>query len=90
MNRVSSTSSGMVQKEKERKRFLIYSLLLQSGEIEQVVTKLLRTTKALLEALTQWSNMRASNSEIFEIHDTLEKQFFLVSQAFEEANISMR
>ncbi|KAG1490848.1 hypothetical protein G6F46_010834 [Rhizopus delemar] len=60
-----------------------------SGEIEQVVTKLLRTTKALLEALTQWSNMRASNSEIFEIHDTLEKQFFLVSQAFEEANISM-
>ncbi|CAO3688628.1 unnamed protein product [Rhizopus stolonifer] len=35
-----------------------------SGEIEQVVTKLLRTTKALLEALTQWSNLRASNSEI--------------------------
>jgi hypothetical protein len=33
--------------------------------------------------------MRASNSEIFEIHDTLEKQFFLVSQAFEEANVSM-
>ncbi|GAN04126.1 conserved hypothetical protein [Mucor ambiguus] len=60
-----------------------------SGEIEQVVTKLLRTTKALLEALTQWSLMRASNSEIFDIHDTLEKQFFLVSQAFEEANVSM-
>ncbi|PHZ12674.1 AIP3-domain-containing protein [Rhizopus microsporus ATCC 52813] len=60
-----------------------------SGEIEQVVTKLLRTTKALLEALTQWSNMRASNAEIFEIHDTLEKQFFLVSQAFEEAGVSM-
>ncbi|CEG76073.1 hypothetical protein RMATCC62417_11015 [Rhizopus microsporus] len=61
-----------------------------SGEIEQVVTKLLRTTKALLEALTQWSNMRASNAEIFEIHDTLEKQFFLVSQAFEEAGVSMK
>ncbi|KAK4515571.1 Phosphatidylinositol 4-kinase pik1alpha (PI4-kinase)(PtdIns-4-kinase) [Mucor velutinosus] len=60
-----------------------------SGEIEQVVTKLLRTTKALLEALTQWSLMRASNSEIFDIHDTLEKQFFLVSQAFEEASVSM-
>lgn len=44
----------------------------------------------MLEALTQWSLMRASNSEIFEIHDTLEKQFFLVSQAFEEANVSMR
>ncbi|OAD03842.1 hypothetical protein MUCCIDRAFT_38225, partial [Mucor lusitanicus CBS 277.49] len=57
--------------------------------IEQVVTKLLRTTKALLEALTQWSLMRASNSEIFDIHDTLEKQFFLVSQAFEEASVSM-
>ncbi|KAG1466986.1 hypothetical protein G6F56_004589 [Rhizopus delemar] len=60
-----------------------------SGEIEQVVTKLLRTTKALLEALTQWSNLRASNTEISEIHDTLEKQFFLVSQAFEETNIPM-
>ncbi|KAG1118433.1 hypothetical protein G6F42_013202 [Rhizopus arrhizus] len=60
-----------------------------SGEIEQVVTKLLRTTKALLEALTQWSLMRASNNEIFDIHDTLEKQFFLVSQAFEEASVSM-
>ncbi|KAI8049798.1 actin interacting protein 3-domain-containing protein [Gilbertella persicaria] len=60
-----------------------------SGEIEQVVTKLLRTTKALLEALTQWSLMRASNTEIFGIHDTLEKQFFLVSQAFEEATVDM-
>ncbi|KAI9481125.1 MAG: actin interacting protein 3-domain-containing protein [Benjaminiella poitrasii] len=60
-----------------------------SGDIEHVVTILLRTTKALLEALTQWSYMRTSNAEIFEIHDTLEKQFFLVSQAFEEANISM-
>jgi membrane-anchored glycerophosphoryl diester phosphodiesterase (GDPDase) len=40
--------------------------------------------------LTQWSLQRASNSNIFEIHDTLEKQFFLVSQAFEEANVSMK
>ncbi|KAI9361787.1 actin interacting protein 3-domain-containing protein [Pilaira anomala] len=60
-----------------------------SGEIEQVVTKLLRTTKALLEALTQWSHSRASNADIFEIHDTLEKQFFLVSQTFEESNVFM-
>ncbi|KAI9279083.1 actin interacting protein 3-domain-containing protein [Sporodiniella umbellata] len=60
-----------------------------SGEIEQVVTKLLRTTKALLEALTQWANLRATKSEIYEIHDTLEKQFFLVSHAFEEVSIPM-
>ncbi|KAI7900330.1 actin interacting protein 3-domain-containing protein [Cokeromyces recurvatus] len=65
------------------------SIASMSGEIEHVVTKLLRTTKALLEALTQWSLMRTSNTEIFEIHDTLEKQFFLVSQAFEEASIPM-
>jgi hypothetical protein len=44
----------------------------------------------LLEALTQWSHLRASNNDIFEIHDTLEKQFFLVSQAFEEAQVSMK
>ncbi|KAI7893921.1 actin interacting protein 3-domain-containing protein [Mucor mucedo] len=67
----------------------INSTIGMSGEIEQVVTKLLRTTKALLEALTQWSHLRATNGDIFEIHDTLEKQFFLVSQAFEEANVSM-
>lgn len=62
----------------------------QSGEIEQVVTKLLRTTKALLEALTQWSLMRLPSNEIYDIHDTLEKQFFLVSQAFEDASVTMR
>ncbi|GAA5803010.1 hypothetical protein HPULCUR_008485 [Helicostylum pulchrum] len=67
----------------------INSTIGTSGEIEQVVTKLLRTTKALLEALTQWSHLRASNTDIFEIHDTLEKQFFLVSQAFEESNVFM-
>ncbi|KAI8979780.1 actin interacting protein 3-domain-containing protein, partial [Mycotypha africana] len=60
-----------------------------SGEIEQVVTKLLRTTKSLLEALTQWSVMRTSKNEVLELHDTLEKQFYLVSQAFEEAGVGM-
>ncbi|OAD77288.1 hypothetical protein PHYBLDRAFT_96992, partial [Phycomyces blakesleeanus NRRL 1555(-)] len=57
--------------------------------IEQVVTKLLRTTKALLEALTQWSQMNMSTNEILEIHETLEIQFYSVSRVFEEANVSM-
>ncbi|KAI8645832.1 actin interacting protein 3-domain-containing protein [Parasitella parasitica] len=60
-----------------------------SGEIEQVVTNLLRTTKSLLEALTQWSLHRRTNTEIFEICDILERQFFLVSQTFEEAGVPM-
>jgi hypothetical protein len=34
--------------------------------------------------------MRTPSNEIYEIHDTLEKQFFLVSQAFEDANVTMR
>lgn len=54
------------------------------------MTKLLRTTKALLEALTQWSQQRASTAEILDFRETLETQFHLVSQAFEDAGVAMR
>ncbi|ORZ24204.1 actin interacting protein 3-domain-containing protein [Absidia repens] len=58
-----------------------------SAEIEQVVTKLLRTTKSLLEALNLWSQLRMSTSDIFELHRTLENQFYMVTQSFEEAHV---
>ncbi|CAO3594217.1 unnamed protein product [Absidia cylindrospora] len=61
-----------------------------SAEIEQVVTKLLRTTKSLLEALNLWSQLRMSTSDIFELHRTLENQFYMVSQSFEEAHVKTR
>ncbi|KAG0171808.1 Bud site selection protein 6 [Apophysomyces sp. BC1015] len=60
-----------------------------SADIEQVVTKLLRTTKALLEALTSWSQLRTTRNDILDLHETLEKQFYLVSQVFGEANVPM-
>ncbi|KAI8097338.1 actin interacting protein 3-domain-containing protein [Halteromyces radiatus] len=58
-----------------------------SGEIEQVVTHLLRTTKSLLEALNLWSQLRMSSADISELHHTLEAQFYRVSQSFEEAHV---
>ncbi|KAI8875959.1 AIP3-domain-containing protein [Backusella circina FSU 941] len=60
-----------------------------TGEIEQTITHLLRTTKSLLESLNQWSMQRIPKTTIFEIHETLERQFFLVVQAFEELNVPM-
>ncbi|KAF7720889.1 Bud site selection protein 6 [Apophysomyces ossiformis] len=75
-NRTSSSKSMQVLKPK-------------SADTEQVVTRLLRTTKTLLEALTSWSQLRTTTGEILDLHDTLEKQFFLVSQAFNEANVPM-
>jgi hypothetical protein len=33
---------------------------------------------------------RIPKASIFQIHETLEKQFFLVVQAFEEVNVSMK
>ncbi|ORZ21412.1 actin interacting protein 3-domain-containing protein [Absidia repens] len=59
-----------------------------SAEIEQVVTRLLRTTKSLLEALNLWSQLRMSTTDIFDLHRTLESQFYLVSQSFESAYIN--
>lgn len=61
----------------------------QNGEIEQVVTKLLRTTKALLEALTHWSQLRATTADILDFRETLERQFHSVSQAFEDNGVPM-
>ncbi|KAI8059861.1 actin interacting protein 3-domain-containing protein [Gongronella butleri] len=58
-----------------------------SQEIEQVVTDLLRTTRTLLEALNMWSQLRTSTSDIFDIHRTLEAQFYRVTHAFDEAGI---
>lgn len=65
-------------------------LLCQNGEIEQVVTKLLRTTKALLEALTHWSQLRATTADILDFRETLERQFHSVSQAFEDNGVPMK
>ncbi|ORX58292.1 AIP3-domain-containing protein [Hesseltinella vesiculosa] len=58
-----------------------------SQEIEQVVTDLLRTTRALLEALNLWSQLRSSTNDIYEIHRSLETQFYRVTHSFDEAGI---
>ncbi|KAI7862507.1 actin interacting protein 3-domain-containing protein [Spinellus fusiger] len=58
-----------------------------SAEIEHVVTRLLRTTKTLLEALTQWSQLAVSTAQIIDIQEVLEQQFYQVTQAFAEANV---
>ncbi|CAO3628993.1 unnamed protein product [Cunninghamella echinulata] len=82
----SGYSNSPIPRRSELKRF--NSSKSMSAEIEQVVTRLLRTTKSLLEALNLWSQLRTSTVDIFEIHCTLESQFYLVSQSFEEAHIN--
>ncbi|KAI8578066.1 hypothetical protein K450DRAFT_248856 [Umbelopsis ramanniana AG] len=61
----------------------------QTGEIEQTVTQLLRTTKNLLETLTMWSQGRAGAHHIHEIYGSLRGQFQNASDAFEAEGINM-
>ncbi|KAI8388907.1 actin interacting protein 3-domain-containing protein [Radiomyces spectabilis] len=61
----------------------------KSAEIEPAVTRLLRTTKALLEALTMWSQNHVTTGEIFDLYETLENQFHVVSRAFEDVSVPM-
>ncbi|KAH8550765.1 actin interacting protein 3-domain-containing protein [Umbelopsis sp. PMI_123] len=61
----------------------------QTGEIEQTVTQLLRTTKNLLETLTLWSQGRAGAHHIHEIYSSLRAQFQNASDAFEAEGINM-
>ncbi|KAI9286615.1 actin interacting protein 3-domain-containing protein [Umbelopsis sp. AD052] len=61
----------------------------QTGEIEQTVTQLLRTTKNLLETLTMWSQGRVGAHHIHEIYGSLRGQFQNASDAFEAEGINM-
>jgi hypothetical protein len=59
------------------------------NDIEQSVTKLLLATKQLLDGLTQWSNGRINDQQVYDIFHSLTAQFAQAKRAFESADISM-
>lgn len=60
------------------------------ADIETCVSRLLRTTKNLLEALTAWSAGQVTDTQVYDQYNTLEIHFTNASQAFESVSLSMK
>ncbi|GAN07506.1 conserved hypothetical protein [Mucor ambiguus] len=58
-------------------------------DIEQSVSKLLMTTKRLLETLTAWSSGTAKDTQVYDEYNALEVHFASATQAFESVALSM-
>ncbi|KAG1119431.1 hypothetical protein G6F42_012977 [Rhizopus arrhizus] len=58
-------------------------------DIEQSVSKLLMTTKRLLETLTAWSSGTAKDTQVYDEYNALEVHFASATQAFESVALAM-
>ncbi|CAO3618538.1 unnamed protein product [Mucor fragilis] len=58
-------------------------------DIEQSVSKLLMTTKRLLETLTAWSSGTAKDTQVYDEYNALEVHFASATQAFESVALPM-
>lgn len=58
-------------------------------DIEQSVSKLLMTTKKLLETLTAWSSGTAKDTQVYDEYNALEIHFASATQAFESVSLPM-
>ncbi|KAL7313174.1 Bud site selection protein 6 [Mucor circinelloides] len=58
-------------------------------DIEQSVSKLLMTTKKLLETLTAWSSGTAKDTQVYDEYNALEVHFASATQAFESVALPM-
>ncbi|CEP18254.1 hypothetical protein [Parasitella parasitica] len=56
-------------------------------DIEQSVSKLLMTTKKLLETLTAWSSGTAKDTQVYDEYNALEVHFAGATQAFESMSL---
>ncbi|KAG0171364.1 Bud site selection protein 6 [Apophysomyces sp. BC1034] len=59
------------------------------ADIEHTVTRLLMSTKKLLEGLTAWSVRKVSDIQVEDIYHTLAANFVLATRAFETAQMPM-
>lgn len=59
------------------------------SEIEAGVTKLLIATKQLLECLTQWSRLEATEKDVSDIYVNLGNEFNRATVSFQNAGIDM-
>ncbi|CCH62087.1 hypothetical protein TBLA_0G01410 [Henningerozyma blattae CBS 6284] len=60
-----------------------------TSSIESMVTKLLMSTKQLLQTLTQWSKNRADEQEVSDVYVQLGNDFKVVSKYFQHAGIDV-
>jgi hypothetical protein len=58
-------------------------------EIETSVSRLLMTTKRLLETLTAWSSGQVGDTQVYDEYNALEVHFASATQAFETALLPM-
>jgi hypothetical protein len=59
------------------------------SDIEQSVSRLLMSTKKLLETLTAWSSGKALDTQVYDEYCVLEVHFANTARAFESAQLSM-
>lgn len=59
------------------------------SDIEASVTKLLIATKQLLECLTQWSRLGATEKDVSDIYVNLGNEFNRATISFQNAGIDM-
>ncbi|KAF7729519.1 Bud site selection protein 6 [Apophysomyces ossiformis] len=59
------------------------------ADVERTITRLLMSTKKLLEGLTAWSVGKVTDIQVEEIYHTLAADFILVTRAFETAQMPM-
>jgi hypothetical protein len=59
------------------------------AEIESSVSKLLMTTKKLLETLTAWSSQKVNDTQVYDEYNALSLHFTSATQAFESALLPM-
>lgn len=59
------------------------------SDIEASVTKLLIATKQLLECLTSWSRLEATELDVSDIYVNLGNEFNRATLSFQNANIDM-
>ena len=63
---------------------------LQRTPVESAVTRLLVAIKQLLEALTQWSKLEITESQVSDVYVRLGNDFNMAVAAFGQYNIDMR
>lgn len=59
------------------------------ADIEASVSKLLMTTKKLLETLTAWSAGQVNDTQVYTEYNLLEAHFISATRAFESALLPM-
>jgi hypothetical protein len=59
------------------------------NEIESSVSRLLTTTKKLLETLTAWSSGQVGDTQVYDEYNALEVHFADATQAFQLALLPM-